>query len=115
VQEPLVNRGDFVQFRDSHAAFQSLVHHEQPRIGDSVEHFANLRITVIREPRQVEVREPEFRTADGFENRRLETVGDCHDFARRFHLRAELVSSVHELVERPFREFHGDVVQSRLK
>ena len=53
--------------------------------------------------------------AQRLEQRRLEGPVDGHDLAGRLHLRAEPPIGGPELVERPARDLHHDVVEGRLE
>ena len=53
--------------------------------------------------------------SDSLHHRLLKGRSDGHDFACRFHLCAERSLCIDEFIERPFREFHDDIVDGRLK
>ena len=55
----------------------------------------------------------DFERTDRFLERLLEIFADAHDFADRLHLRAEPVLGLRELLERPARKLHDDVITRR--
>ena len=112
LEEPAVNACDLVQFVDRHARFERLEQSEQALVVDAFHALGERRIVRGGGVQRVET---DLRAAHGFQKRHLEGRADGHDFARGFHLRAELAARADELVERPLRQLDDDVVERGLE
>ncbi len=70
---------------------------------------------LVGQRRGVERVERNFRSAHRLHQRLLKALTDCHNLARRLHLRAESARRSRKFIERPFGEFYHKIVDCRLK
>ena len=70
---------------------------------------------IVRYRARIECVKRDLRTAHRFHQRIFKRRRDSHNFACRFHLRAEFSGGTHKLVERPFRELYHNVVKRGFK
>ena len=69
----------------------------------------------IRQGRCVQGVQGDFGAADSLHQSFLKALADGHDLAGCLHLGAQAAGRTVELVERPLRELHDDIVDSRLE
>ena len=117
VQEEVVDFAPFVDRFRCHAAAQRFSQIEQTLVASNANilfdfcHRHGLAL-VFRQGQMVDAI---LQRADGFQHRFLERMAHGHNFACRFHLRAESAVALFEFIERETRNFRDDVIQSRLE
>ena len=119
-QEPDPDARARVDLRLGRAAPEGREHTPEPVIGGDVREVAldeGCRLQRLRPLRRlIEQALPlHLERAERLQERRLEGAVDRHHLARRLHLRAEPAVGIAELVERPARDLHHDVVERRLE
>ena len=106
-QEQFRDHGQLVDLLQGDAAADKLEHREdavRPEFGDVGLQFG---VGIAVEFRHPEVADAGLQGAHGFQAALFEGGSDAHDFAGRFHLRAQRVGRVGELVEGEAGELDG--------
>ena len=113
-EEPDIDLRNLVDMLHRHAAAKRFRHDEGALGVDAVQPGFQLVVGQRFQRRGHETVLAHLQRAHSLEQRVFEIRADGHDFARRFHLRADVLIGIDEFIKRPAREFEHHVIQRRL-
>ena len=112
IDEPFVHFRDGVNFvHRGNAAAQGFGNHEDALVVDAVEVLLDSCIIPGGHFRHGQAVYADFQRAHSLEDSPFKVAVNAHDFARGFHLGAQRLIRIDELVKGPAREFHDAVVK----
>ena len=113
-EEPDIDLCNLVDVFHRHAAAKRFRHDEGTLGVDAVQLGFQLVVGERFQRRGDKAVLAHLQRAHGLEQRVFKVRANGHDFARRLHLRADVLVGIDEFVERPAREFEHHIVKRRL-